>query len=237
VALTGRILIRYPMSAGTSTNELHAAIAERYGALVAGCDSLSCGRALERGAPAPGEVVLDLGCGRGRDVLEAARRVGPVGLAFGVDLSAEMIAAARDACPASLPNVRFLTGSLERVELVSASVELVISNCAINHAPDKVAVYGEIHRLLRPGGRFVVSDVIAEEELPERVRTDRAAWAACYGGAMVEAEYLAAIRTAGFADVEVLERSEPYERHGVTLRSITVRAVRARPNPPDEEDP
>jgi arsenite methyltransferase len=224
-------------SSSRSTNsDLHAAISERYGALAAGCDSLSCGRALERAAPALDEVVVDLGCGRGRDVLEAARRVGPAGLAIGVDLSPEMIAAARFACPPSLRNVRFLTGELERVELCAASVDLVISNCTINHARDKAAVYSEIHRLLRPGGRFVVSDVIAEEALPESVRSDPAAWAACYGGAIVEAEYVAAIRAAGFGGVEVLERSEPYTRHGVTLRSITVRAVRARPNSPDEGD-
>jgi SAM-dependent methyltransferase len=104
--------------------------------------------------------------------------------------------------------------------------DVVISNCTINHAVDKQAVYSEIHRILRPGGRFVVSDVIAETELPESVRNDPAAWAACYGGAIPEPQYLGAIRGAGFASVEVLQRSEPYEKGGVLVRSLTVRGTR-----------
>jgi len=103
---------------------------------------------------------------------------------------------------------------------------VVISNCAINHAPDKTAAYREIRRLLREGGRFAVSDVVAERELPETVRRDPAAWAACYGGAVPEPEYLAAIARAGFAAVRVVRRSAPYERGGVRVRSITVEGTR-----------
>jgi len=100
------------------------------------------------------------------------------------------------------------------------------SNCTINHAPDKIAVYREIFRVLRPGGRFVVSDVIADTDLPESVRNDPAAWAACYGGAIPEPEYLQAIRAAGFASAEVLKGSEPYEKGEVMVRSLTVRGSR-----------
>ena len=215
-----------PATSPVEPLDLQAALAERYGALAAGGGSLSCGSALVRGAPGPGEVVVDLGCGRGQDVFEAARRVGEKGSAIGVDLSAEMIAAALAAAPPSLGNVRFLRSDLAALELADASVDLVVSNCTINHAPDKAAVYREIHRVLRPGGRFVVSDIVAEEALPESVRRDPAAWAACYGGAIPEEEVLAAIREAGFGGIEATDRSAPYRKHGVTLRSITFRGFR-----------
>jgi SAM-dependent methyltransferase len=123
-------------------------------------------------------------------------------------------------------NAAFVRGDLSATGLPAGAATLVISNCAINHAPDKAAVYREIHRLLRPGGRFVVSDVLAERPLPEAVRRDPAAWAACYGGAVPEADYLGAIRAAGFGEVEFLERSEPYEKGGVRVLSVTVRGVK-----------
>ncbi len=216
---------------------LGSAVACRYDAL-ASAGSLSCGGALRLGAPAPGEVVVDLGCGRGRDVLEAARRVGQGGAALGVDLSAEMIERARaSAAEAGATNVRFLQCELERLSLEDGSADLVLSNCAINHAPDKAAVFREVRRVLRPGGRAVVSDIVSEEELPEAVRSDPTAWAACYGGAIREPDYLEAVRAAGFATVEVLERSAPYERHGVSLRSLTIRASGlAGRKPPAKEE-
>ena len=122
-------------------------------------------------------------------------------------------------CASSAPRSR-------RSTLPDASADVVVSNCAINHAPDKEAVYREIHRVLRPGGRFVVSDVIAERELPEAVRSDPAAWAACYGGAIPEADYLAAARRAGFAELQVLERTEPYDKGGVRVLSLTLRGTK-----------
>jgi SAM-dependent methyltransferase len=137
-----------------------------------------------------------------------------------------MIEQARASVPPSLKNVRFVCCDLAALDLPNAMANVVISNCAINHAADKQAVYGEIRRILRPGGRFVVSDVIAEAELPESVKSDPAAWAACYGGAIPEPQYLGAIRGAGFAGVEVLRRSEPYEKGGVLVRSLTVRGTR-----------
>lgn len=206
---------------------LQQAVTARYDGLAC-CTpgSLSCGSALEVAAPAAGEIFVDLGCGRGRDVIRAAGRVGPSGQAIGVDLSEEMLARARADVPPFLPNVRFVRSDLAALDLPDALAHVIASNCTINHAPDKGAVYAEIHRVLRPGGRFVVSDVIAESELPEAVRRDPAAWAACYGGAIPEDEYLAAVRGAGFGDVQVVERSEPYVKGGVRVYSLTLKGTK-----------
>ena len=201
--------------------EVARASAARYGALATSGESLSCGRALDVGEPREGEHVLDLGCGRGADVARAARRVGPAGSATGVDASERMVAAATEAVR-DVPNARVVRGDLAHVPLPGASADVVVSNCAINHAPDKAAVYREVFRLLRPGGRFAVSDVVSEEVLPESMRSDPAAWAACYGGSIPEAEYLAAIGAAGFRDVAVVRRTEPYEKGGVRIRSVTI---------------
>ncbi len=210
-----------------SASDIQTAVGARYAALASSCcSSLSCGPALDRAAPVPGETVVDLGCGRGQDVVRAAALVRDDGHAIGVDLSAEMLAKARRLVPKSLSNVRFVRSGFAPLDLPDAIADVVISNCAINHAPDKEAVYREILRVLRPGGRFVVSDVIAEEELPETVRSDPAAWAACYGGAIPEAEYVDAAARAGFAAVEVLERSEPYEKGGVRIRSLTLKGTK-----------
>jgi arsenite methyltransferase len=197
------------------------ATAVRYGALSATKESLSCGRALDMAAPRPGEDIVDLGCGRGGDVARAASQVGPAGSATGVDGSDRMLAAAAEAL-SGIPNARVVRSDLSEVALPDRSADVVVSNCAINHAPDKEAVYREVHRILRPGGRFAVSDVVSEEPLPESVRADPAAWAACYGGSIPEAEYLAAISAAGLGHVEVVRRTEPYEKDGVRIRSITV---------------
>ena len=132
-----------------------------------------------------------------------------------------MVAAAALALAGHL-NARVVKSDLGAVALPDRCADVVVSNCAINHAPDKAAVYREVHRLLRPGGRFAVSDVVSEEPLPESVRTDPAAWAACYGGSIPEGEYLAAIALAGLSDVVVVRRTDPYEKGGVLIRSITV---------------
>jgi SAM-dependent methyltransferase len=205
---------------------LSSAVEQRYTGLADSCCSLSCGEALDLAAPAAGEVLVDLGCGRGQDVIRAAGRVGPSGRAIGVDLTLAMIDRARAAVPPFLANLRFVCCDLAALDLDTGCANVVISNCTINHAPDKEAVYREIHRVLAPGGRFVVSDVIAEQALPEAVRSDPAAWAACYGGAIPEPDYLAAVARAGFAAVEVLHRTPPYEKGGVMVRSLTLRGRR-----------
>ncbi len=197
----------------------------RYAGLSTSGASLSCGGALETASPQPGETVVDLGCGRGGDVVKAALRVGPSGAAVGVDANPAMLEAARQRA-SHLAQARFVRSDLAAVDLPGGLADVVLSNCAINHAPDKTAVYREIHRLLRPGGRFAVSDVVSERELPESVRNDPAAWAACYGGSIPEADYLAAIAAAGFREVAVRRRTEPYAKSGVLVRSITVEGRR-----------
>jgi len=208
------------------------AVAARYGALAAGTGSLSCGGALELAAPRPGERLVDLGCGRGGDLLRAAAMVGPAGQATGVDATPRMVEAARQRI-AGLGNASVVQGDLAAVPLPAACADVVVSNCAINHAPDKAAVYREVARLLAAGGRVVVSDVVSEAVLPESVRSDPAAWAACYGGAIPEAEYLAAVAAAGLAGIRVLRRTEPYVKGGVRVLSLTIEAHRplAHPEP------
>jgi len=208
------------------------AVEARYGALAASEGSLSCGGALELAAPAPGERVVDLGCGRGGDLVRAAALVGASGQVTGVDATERMVLAARERT-ASLPNVAVLLGDLAAVPLPAGAAEVVVSNCAINHAADKAAVFREVRRLLAPGGRAVVSDVVSEAVLPESVRSDPAAWAACYGGAVPEADYLAAVAGAGLVELRVLRRTAPYEKGGVRVLSLTLeaRAPRLAPEP------
>jgi SAM-dependent methyltransferase len=201
------------------------AVSARYGALATSAGSLSCGGALDAAAPRAGETVVDLGCGRGGDVVRAAALVGAGGLAIGVDASEAMLAAAR-ARVDGLPNVQLVRSDLAAVALPAERADVVVSNCAINHAPSKRAVFREVHRLLRPGGRFAVSDVVAERELPPEIRNDPAAWAACYGGAIPEPLYLEAIAAAGLEDVTVVRRTEPYVRGGARVFSITVQGRR-----------
>jgi ubiquinone/menaquinone biosynthesis C-methylase UbiE len=213
------------MSTDSPAN-LDNAVQKRYAALADGCGSLSCGGALDLASAKEGEVLVDLGSGRGADVIRAARQVGPRGQAIGVDRTQAMIDKARSAAPSDLANVRFVPSDLAALAVDSASADVVISNCTINHAPDKAAVYREIHRILRPGGRFVVSDIIAEDVLPASVRNDPEAWAACYGGAIPEDEYRAAMTAGGFPQVEVLQQSKPYQKGGVTIRSMTFRGYK-----------
>jgi arsenite methyltransferase len=205
---------------------LSQAVAKRYQVLATCCCSLSCGDALGWADPQPGETLIDLGCGRGRDVIRAAGLVGPEGQAIGVDLTEAMLAEARCSLPPVIQNVRFVRSDLEALDLLDESADVVVSNCTINHAREKLAVYREIHRVLRPHGRFVVADVMAEGQVPDSVRLDPEAWAACYGGAISESDYLDAIQQAGFGAIEVLDRSAPYEKGGIMVRSLTVRGRR-----------
>lgn len=161
--------------------------------------SLGCGNPTALAELKPGEVVLDLGSGGGIDVLLSARRVGPTGKAYGLDMTEEMLALARaNQAKAGVTNVEFLQGQIEKIPLPDNSVDVIISNCVINLSGDKDRVLREAFRVLRPGGRFAVSDVVTRGVLPEPVRKSLALWTGCVAGALDEMEYVEKLRAAGF---------------------------------------
>ena len=168
--------------------------------------SLGCGVPTAVADLHPGEVVLDLGSGAGADVLISARRVAPGGRAIGLDMTTEMLELARvNATDAGVTNVEFIQGYLEDIPLPDASVDVVISNCVINLAADKHVVLREAARVLRTGGRFAVSDVIADSDMDDATRADAEQWTGCIAGALTEADYRAALTDAGFVDIEINE--------------------------------
>jgi arsenite methyltransferase len=168
--------------------------------------SLGCGVPTVVADLQPGEVVLDLGSGAGADVLISARRVSPSGRAIGLDMTTEMIELARaNAAETGVTNVEFIQGYLEDIPLSDASVDVVISNCVINLAADKHVVLREAARVLRPGGRFAVSDVIADPGMDDATRADTEQWTGCIAGALSDAEYRAALTDAGLTDIAIEE--------------------------------
>jgi arsenite methyltransferase len=209
----------------TETREL---VRERY-AEAARASEGCCGPSLGCGVPTAvadlheGETVLDLGSGAGADVLISARRVGPGGRAIGLDMTDEMLELARaNAREAGVENAEFLQGYIEEVPLPDATVDVVISNCVINLSADKGRVLREVARVLRPGGRLAVSDVIADADMDEATRADMAQWTGCIAGALTRAEYERELADAGFVDVEVRETHRVHEQ----AASAIVRARR-----------
>jgi arsenite methyltransferase len=166
--------------------------------------SLGCGNPTAVAELRPGERVLDLGSGGGIDVLLSARRVGSTGTAYGLDMTAEMLhLARRNAAEAGATNVEFLQGHIEAVPLPAATVDVVISNCVVNLSVDKPAVFRETFRVLKPGGRLGLTDVVAEDHLSPQDRAERGAWVGCVAGALTRAEYEAGLAAAGFEQVSV----------------------------------
>lgn len=196
---------------------------EAEGATAAVEASLGCGVPTAVADLHEGETVLDLGSGAGGDVLISARRVGPSGRAIGLDMTTEMLdLARRHAADAGVDNVEFVQGYLEDIPLPDASVDVVISNCVINLAADKDVVLAEAARVTRPGGRFAVSDVIADVDMDEATRADLAAYTGCIAGALTEADYRDALTRAGWTDVEVTPSHRVHEH----AQAAIVRAVR-----------
>jgi arsenite methyltransferase len=174
--------------------------------------SLGCGNPTAVATLNAGETVLDLGSGGGIDVLLSARRVGPSGKAYGLDMTDEMLELARrNAAEAGATNVEFLKGDIENIPLPDASVDVIISNCVVNLSGDKPRVLREAARVLRPGGRFAISDVIADPDMDEATRQDMQQWTGCIAGALTRAEFEQYLADAGLADVEVVETHRVHE--------------------------
>ena len=166
--------------------------------------SFGCGNPTALTAIQPGETVLDLGSGGGIDVLLSAKRVGPTGKVYGLDMTAEMLALAREnQQKAGVTNVEFLAGEIEDIPLPESSVDLIISNCVINLSPDKDRVLKEAFRVLKPGGRLAVSDIVVRGSMPEEVRHSVELWAGCVAGALEESDYLRKLQQAGFEQVSI----------------------------------
>lgn len=199
-------------------------IVERYSGLCCSTTNLSCGGAADRVEARPGEIGVDLGSGRGRELFSLVDQVGATGRLIGIDLSDGMVgAASASALEQGLTTVEFRQRHLHDTALADASIDFMISNCAINHAPDKDAVYREAFRFLKPAGRFVVSDIYASAEVPAAFANDPDAVAECWGGAVTREAYLATLVAAGFQALEVLEESEPYAKGEIEVCSFTIR--------------
>jgi SAM-dependent methyltransferase len=185
--------------------------------------SLGCGNPLAVAELRGGETVLDLGSGGGIDVLLSARRVGPSGKAYGLDMTDEMLALARaNAEAAGTTNVEFLKGHIEDIPLPASTVDVVISNCVINLSTDKPAVFAEAYRVLRPGGRVGVTDVVADDALSPEARAQRGSYVGCIAGALSFAEYRSGLEAAGFADITI----EPTHEVAEGMHSAIVRAIK-----------
>ncbi len=204
------------------------AINIRYSELAEETCCLSCGGAINHAAVAEGEICADLGSGRGLDVIKMAQAVGAEGKVYGIDVSEGMIRKARKNIDKfDVQNAEIIQSHLERLPFKDSELDLVISNCTINHADDKKAVWKEIARSLKTGGRFVISDIYSLEEVPEKYRTDPEAVAECWAGSVTRDEYLDQLSSAGFGDLDILEESAPYEKAQIKCVSWTIRAYKA----------
>ena len=203
--------------------------------------NLGCGVPTTHAALRPGETVLDLGSGAGNDAFIARHEVGPGGRVIGVDMTPEMIARARgNAAKLGFANVEFRLGEIERLPVEASTVDVVISNCVLNLVPDKAQAFAEMFRVLRPGGRFCVSDIVATGVLPPGVREAAGLYVGCIAGAMPETEYLRSLEAAGFRAVEIVKATpielpdealsphmpdaeiDAFRASGATLKSVTV---------------
>lgn len=202
-------------------------IAGRYTVLANDTCCLSCGGAADKSEAKTGEVCIDLGSGRGTDVLRLAEEVGEQGFVYGIDVTEEMIRKSTStAAKMGVENVRFIQSDLEDIQLDDEIANLIISNCTLNHVSNKVKVWAEIYRLLKNGGRFVISDIYSSEPVPEEYANDPVAVAECWAGSVTKSEYIAIIKATGFKDFRILEESAPYPKGKIKVSSFTITAVK-----------
>jgi arsenite methyltransferase len=206
-----------------TTNYILEEVDKRYSDLAESSCCLSCGGAVDHGKPAPGEVCVDIGSGRGHDVLKMAVEVGQNGFAYGIDISEGMIKKSRkNAKKADLANAEFIHTTLDNLKLKDETADLVISNCTINHAPDKKKTWQEIFRILKYDGRFVVSDIYSSQPVPIEYADDPAAVAECWAGSVTKETYMSTLVETGFKDITIIEESAPYEKGKIDVSSFTV---------------
>jgi arsenite methyltransferase len=202
-------------------------INKRYSELAETSCCLSCGGALNHSDARLNEVCVDLGSGRGSDVLRLAETVGKNGFVYGIDISEGMIKKSVDTSKRlGVSNVKFIQSALEKINLENNIADLIISNCTINHSADKQAVWNEIYRILKPGGRFVISDIYSENPVPDEYKNDPVAIAECWAGSVTRSEYLENLRKAGFLSPEIIEESEPYSKGKVMVSSWTLAGIK-----------
>jgi arsenite methyltransferase len=198
-------------------------ISKRYTELAKSDCCLSCGGAINFAEAQPNEVCVDLGSGRGTDAIRLAETVGKSGFVYGIDISEGMIEKAISTAERlEITNVKFIYSNLEKILLNDNIADLIISNCTINHASDKQAVWNEIYRILKKGGRFVISDIYSTSPVPEEYKNDPVAIAECWAGSVTRAEYLKQLENAGFPEVNILEESAPYEKGKIKVSSWTI---------------
>lgn len=203
------------------------AINSRYTELASTSCCLSCGGAINYAKPQKGEICVDLGSGRGTDVLTMADQVGEQGFVYGIDISDGMLEKARKmAMKFDIQNVRFVQSDLCSIDLPPNTADLVISNCTINHASDKNAVWNEVFRIMKKGGRFVVSDIYAKNPIPDEYHNDPEAVAECWAGAVTKKEYLEVLQSNGFTHLEILEESNPYLKGKAEVVSFTIAGLK-----------
>jgi ubiquinone/menaquinone biosynthesis C-methylase UbiE len=203
----------------------------RYSSLAKTTSNLSCGGAIRYADTHPGEVCLDLGSGRGNDCVKLAEKAGASGHVYGIDISDGMLEKARATIAQNqLGNIDLIKSPIEIIPLPDNSVDLVISNCTINHAENKNAVWSEVFRILKAHGRFVVSDIYSLDPVPEIYKTDPGAVAECWAGAVTKPEYLQTLDACGFENVAILEESEPYKKREIFVSSFTIKGYKPAKN-------
>ena len=199
----------------------------RYSLLAEDTCCLSCGGAVDKSEARKGEVCIDLGSGRGTDVIRLAETVGETGFAYGVDVTPEMVQKAeKTAIKMGIENAKFILSDLEKIELPDETADLIISNCTINHVSNKQKVWSEIYRLLKNGGRFVISDIYSTDVVPEEYANDPAAVAECWAGSVPKANYMKIIKSVGFKEIKILEESAPYPKGKIDVVSFTITATK-----------
>lgn len=202
-------------------------IDKRYSKLADTDCCLSCGGAINYSGAAEGEICVDLGSGRGNDVMRLAEIVGNSGFVYGIDISEGMLQKSRNTADRlGIRNVKFIDSPLDKITLEDCTADLAISNCTINHSSDKQAVWNEIFRILKNGGRFIVSDIYSVDPVPEEYRNDPVAVSECWAGSVTRELYLDHIKKAGFTSIRILEESSPYEKGKIKVASWTIAGMK-----------